>query len=118
MKHSKVLTVILLACLMLTLVFTLASCSDENAATEMVSVTIKKDKQTVQLKATIDSVYAENHSKDTLYVLALPTSDTSSIPADVDVVGEVKVKSNVKLSFSLVDDNGFSRLTKAFVIGA
>ena len=116
MKHSKVLTVILLACLMLTLVFTLASCSDENAATEMVSVTIKKDGQTVLLKATIDSVYAENHSKDTLYVLALPTSDTSSIPTDVDVVGEVKVKSNVKLSFSLVDDNGFSRLTKAFVI--
>ena len=103
MKHSKVLTVILLVSLVLTLAFTLASCSDENAKTEVVSVTIKKDEQNVLLKATIDAVYADNHAKETLYVLALPTSDTSSVPSDVDVVGEVKVKSNVKLSFSLLE---------------
>ena len=116
MKTSRLLTVVLLICLSLTLIFALSSCSNENATTEIASVTIKKDKQNVILKGTLDSVYAENHSGEKLYVLALPTADTSFIPADVDVVGEVKVKSNVKLSFSLTDGNGFSRLAKAFVI--
>lgn len=116
MKLSRILSLVVLACLMATLVFALASCSGENAKTEIVSVTIKKDKQNVELKATLDAVYAENHSNDTLYVLALATADTSNIPSDVDVIGEVKVKSGIKLSFSLIDSNGFSRLTKAFVI--
>ena len=116
MKLSKILTVVLLVCLVLTLAFTLSSCSNENAETEIVSVEIKKDKENIQLKATLDSVYAENHSKEKLYILALPTADTSYIPSDVEVVGEVKVKNNVKMTFSLYDANGFSRLAKAFVI--
>ena len=116
MKITKILKLALLVCLALTLVFAFASCSDENAETEVVSVEIKKDKQNVQLKATLDAVYAENHSGEKLYVLALPTADTSYIPANVDVVGEVKVKANVKLNFTLYDENGFSRLSKAFVL--
>lgn len=116
MKMKKLLTVILLVCMALTLAFALSSCSDENAETEMISVTVKKDKENVQLKATLDSVYVQNHKGEKLYVLALPTSDTSYIPANVDVVGEVKVKADVKLNFSLYDEDGFSRLSKAFVI--
>lgn len=116
MKTSKTLTFILIICLLATLVFALASCSSEDAETEITSVTVKKDKENIVIKATLDDVYSENHAKETLYVLALPTADTSYVPTDVDIVGEVKVKSSIKLSFSLTDDNGFSRLTKAFVL--
>jgi len=103
-------------CLALTLALALASCSEEDAETEMISVTVKKDLTNVELKATLDDVYTDNHSDGTLYVLALPTSDTTAIPSDVDVVGEVKIKGKITFSFSLKDEKGLSRLQKAFVL--
>ncbi|MBE6583933.1 MAG: hypothetical protein E7649_02970 [Ruminococcaceae bacterium] len=116
MKSTKLLSVILLLCLALACVIGLSACSDKDAITEVISVNIKKDKQNVELKVTLDEVYKEKHSGQMLYVLALPTTSAASIPSSVDVVGEVKVNSSVSLSFPLCDGNGLSRLQKAFVL--
>ncbi|MBQ4091066.1 MAG: hypothetical protein IJC64_01985 [Clostridia bacterium] len=116
MKISKILSLILLMCLALTLTFALTSCSDEDAATEVISVNVKKDKQTVELKATLDAVYAENHSSETLYVISLPSHDPETAKEQAEVLGEVKVKGSIKFEFPLMDENGFSRLQRAFAI--
>ena len=117
MKLSKILCVILAVCMMMTLATMLVSCSEKEAATTAIqSVTLKKNKQTLELHATLDDVYAKKHAKGTLYVLALPSSDTSSIPSDVDVVGEVKVKGKISFKIPLVSDEGFSRIACAFVL--
>ncbi len=116
MKKSRIISLILILCLAMTLAMALTSCSDENAVTEVASVTVKKDKQTVELKATFDAVYAENHSNETLYVIALPSSDPDTAKVHAEVLGEVKVKGSVKFEFALMDESGFSRLQKAFAI--
>ena len=116
MKKSRIISLILILCLAMTLAMALTSCSDENAVTEVTSVTVKKDKQTVELKATFDAVYAENHSNETLYVIALPSSDPDTAKAHAEVLGEIKVKGSVKFEFALMDESGFSRLQKAFAI--
>lgn len=116
MKKSRIISLILILCLAMTLAMALSSCSDESAMTEVTSVTVKKDKQTVELKATFDAVYAENHSNETLYVIALPSSDPDTAKAHAEVLGEIKVKGSVKFEFALMDESGFSRLQKAFAI--
>ncbi len=116
MKLKRFLTVVLMLCLAATFVFVMSSCEQEDAETEIVSVLLNKDKQNVELKATLDTVYAEKHADSTLYVIALPTSDTTKIPSNAKVLGEIKAKGKMTFKFSLADENGISRLQYAYVI--
>ncbi len=116
MRYKRIFIIALFVLLISTLILILPSCENNNVGTGITSVSIKKDKQTVELKASLDTEYVESNAKGKLYVMAIPTSDTENIPNDAEVLGEVKVKKNIKFKFSLLDGNGLSRLQKAYVI--
>ncbi len=102
--------------LMLSVLFAV-SCSDSGeSVTAIGSVEINKDKTKITLKATLDESYAESHSKDKLYVMAISETNLKSSLDSATVIGELKAKKSMSLKFSLYDDNGFSRLTCGYVL--
>lgn len=117
MKRKIILKSVLCALVALASILVLAACtSNADKKTEIISIEIKNDKLTARLNATVDSQYVESHSGQELYLISLPTPYVEDIGADADVIGSARVASSVTFNFSLRDSNGFSRLSKAFVL--
>ena len=100
--------------LMLLSTLSLASCEEGEAITGISSVEVKDG--SVTLKATLDESYASDHSKDTLYVLALSEMQPNGSLKGAKVVAESKAKKSMSFKFSLNDDTGASRVACAFVL--
>lgn len=112
MKKIKLLSA---ALLLLSLAFFISSCDDGKAAeTEIISAEVKNGEVTV--KATLDASYAEAHSGDKLYLIALSRMDPEiSVDGGV-IVSEVKTKSSMTVKFPLYDEYGVSRIACALVL--
>ena len=112
-KRIKLLSAVLL--LLLSLTFFISSCADEkDAETEIISAEIKNGEVTV--KATLDASYAEAHSGDKLYLLALSRMDPEMSVDGATIVSEVKAKSSMTVKFPLYGEDGGSRIACAFVL--
>ncbi len=105
----------MLVILSISLALVLPSCSDgEDASTKIASAEVKDGN--VTLKATLDTSYAESHSKGTLYLLSLDKMNPDKSLDGAKKVAESKVKGSMTFKFSLYDDNGESRIASAFVL--
>lgn len=116
MKRSGIVCAILSLLIIFTLVMPLASCSGkEDIVTEIKSVELDKKGEEITLKATLEESYAKNHSKDTLYLLALPNADVDGSLEGARVVDEVRAKKKMTFKFDLYDGVD-SRASYGFVI--
>ena len=116
MKKTRIIITAFALLLLVLLAFSFASCSDdEQSATEINTVEIDKKGDKITVKATLDETYAENHSKDTIYLLALPYADIDGSLDGAVVVGESRAKKSMTFKFDLYDGI-FSRLTYGFVL--
>lgn len=116
MKKTRIILTALALLLLVLLAFSFASCSeDEQAVTEIKTVEIDKKGEKITVKATLDATYAENHSRDTLYLLALSTADIDGSLDGAVVVGESRAKKSMTFKFELYD-GGISHLTDGFVL--
>ncbi len=115
MKKTRLLISVAAIMLMLFAAFSLVSCSDDaETVTGISSIEAKDD--TVTLKATLEEGYAKDHSKDTMYILALSKMDPDGSLKGATVVAEGKAKTKMTFKFSVTDDNGASRIAYAFVL--
>lgn len=114
MKRSKTLLCIAFIALILLSVAIFAACEEKEYVTGISSVEIKDD--TVTIKATLDEAYASDHSKDTVYILALDEMQPDGSLKGAEVVAEAKAKKSMSFKFSLVDGIGASRVACAFVL--
>lgn len=103
-------------CVLAILLPLLVSCSSgEERQTELLSVKIKNDEKTVEVKATLDDGFLSEHAGEKLYLLALDSAYTSSL-SDYSVVGESKGRGKMTFRFDLEDDDGKSLIASAFVL--
>ncbi len=117
MKKSKFLKLFAAILLLLLCSAFFAACSSGGeSVTAIGSVEINKDKQSVTLKATLDSAYAESHSKDKLYIVSIDRADLDNTLDGAVAVAESKAKKNMTFDFSLYGDDGRSRLASGFVL--
>ena len=87
---------------------------DGESVTAISSIEVKGE--TVTLKATLEAGYASDHSKDTLYILALSEMTPDGSLEGAEVVAEGKAKKSMTYKFNLCDDIGASRIASAFVL--
>jgi len=116
MKKTRFLFSLLLVSVLLCSLLFVASCSDEGELETGISSVEIKDKTKITLKATLDESYAEAHSKDTLYILAISEMQPDGSLNGASVVAESKARAKMTFEFSLTDDNGESRVAHAFVL--
>ncbi len=115
MKKRKFLLAALSIIMIITCIAALSACSDDgDATTKISSVELKDD--TVTVKATLEASYAENHSGDRLYLLAVSSTDADGSLELAEVVSDSKAKSKMTFKFPLVSDSGMSRIACAFVL--
>lgn len=114
MKNKTKITALLLLCALFILSCLLTACSSGSELTEITSVEIKKDKETVQLKASLSEEYLAEHPDDRIYLLALDSADTDSL-SSFEVVGNSKPKGNLSFKFELNGEDG-SLLSSFFVL--
>lgn len=114
MKRSKILLCAVLAALLLVSAVAVTSCEEGEAVTGISSVEVKGGE--VTLKATLEESYASDHSKDTLYILALSEMQADGSLKGATVVAEAKAKKSMTFKFSLTDELGGSRIAAAFVL--
>jgi len=100
---------------MLVSVFAFVSCEEDGESVTGISSIEVKD-GTVTLKATLDEGYASEHSKDTLYILAINEMAPDGSVEGAEVVAEGKAKKSMTYKFDLCDDIGSSRVASAFVL--
>lgn len=116
MKRTRFIFTCLLALLTVLTVIALASCeADEELETAIKSVKVDGKGQTVVVEATLDAEYAENHSKDKLYILGLPTTDPDGSLDGAIVMAEGRARKKMNFKFDLLDKE-LSRLTYGFVL--
>ncbi len=116
MKKTRITLTALGLLILVLLTFSFASCSDEGeTVTEIKTVEIDKKGEKITVKATLDATYAENHSKDTLYLLALPVAGPDGSLEGAVVVGETRAKKSMTFKFELYEGNT-SHLTDGFVL--
>jgi len=94
--------------------FAFVSCEEKEYVTGISSVEIKDD--TVTIKANLDETYASDHSKDTVYILAVDGMQPDGSLKGAEVVAEAKAKKSMSFKVSLVDGIGTSRIACAFVL--
>ena len=114
MKKRRFLLVLLLAAVIIACLTVFASCDGEEAVTEISSVEVKDG--TVTVRATLDENYLKKHSGEKLYLLALSSIDGGKSLDSAKVVAESKVNGRMTFKFSLIGDNGSSRIASAFVL--
>ncbi len=115
MKSKKMLYIVSALFVLVFCMLMISACSDGgNGDTEIISCEIKDGK--VKLTASLDDSYAKEHSKDTVYLLALSELDPSGSLAHAEQVAESRAKSNLTFNFSLTSTSGASRVASAFVI--
>ena len=116
MKRTRIILTLSVGLLLLLFALTFAACSDDEVAlTEIKTIELDKNGEKVTVKATLDETYASNHSKDTLYLLALSTTDPNGSLDGAVVVGETRAKKSMTFKFDLTDGT-ISHLTDGFVL--
>ena len=115
MKRSGILLCLALVALMLMSVLVFAACEEDGESVTAISSIEVKD-GTVTLKATLEEGYASEHSKETLYILALNEMTPEGSLDGAEVVAEGKAKKSMTYKFNLYDDIGLSRVASAFVL--
>ena len=114
MKRSRIFLCITLVALMLLSSIAFVACDEGESVTGISSVELRNGE--VTLKATLEESYASDHSKDTLYVLALPAMQADGSLKEAEVVAEGKAKKSMTFKFPITDLTGESRVACAFVL--
>ena len=112
MNRKGYLTSIFVACILVFCAFFAVSCSsDADDATQIKSVEIASNKESIVVKATLSEEYREANPKGRIYLIALPTADPDGTLSAGIEVGDSKIKGNITFKLSLYSEDGDSRLT-------
>ncbi len=115
MKSKKILYIVSALLVLILCTLMISACSDgSEGETAIISCETKDGK--VKLTARLDESYAKEHSKDTVYLLALSELDPSGSLAHAENVAESKTKGKLNFNFSMTSPSGASRIASAFVI--
>ncbi len=118
MKKRSSFSALLYICLIAMLILSaavLVSCDgDEESVTEILSARIKDEE--IKVTATLEKSYAEEHSSDTLYLLALQSMDRELSLDGAVLVGESRAKKKMTFEFSSCSGTGISHVSSAFVL--
>ena len=116
-KFLSIILIIAAMCALLSLCFSLTSCSEEEIdGIGIISAKIESDKKKVVVKASLDAAYTDSHKGGTVYLLSLPTVTADISLNGAEIVSKSTISQKMTFNFSLYSGDGSTRLTRALVL--
>lgn len=116
-KFLSIILIIAAMCALLSLCFSLTSCSEEEIdGIGITSAKIESDKKKVVVKASLDAAYTDSHKGGTVYLLSLPTVTADISLNGAEIVSKSTISQKMTFNFSLYSGDGSTRLTRALVL--